>query len=59
MKQLEVDDKVTVKSELYLGRWVKPYCEGVVVRIDDNEGQPIYHVAIDGKQYSFVRSELT
>ena len=59
MKRLEVGDKVTVKSELYLGHWIKPLCEGVIARIGDSEGQTIYHVDIDGKQYSFVRSELT
>lgn len=58
MKILKVGDKVTVKSELYLGHWIKPFCEGVIVRIGDSAGQTIYHVDIDGKQYSFVRGEL-
>lgn len=58
MKTLKVGDKVTVRSELYLGQWIKPFCGGVIVRISDSEGQTIYHVDIDGKQYSFVRDEL-
>jgi hypothetical protein len=57
-KILSVGDTVTVKSELYLGHWIKPFCEGVIVRIGDSEGQTIYHVNIGGKQYSFVRGEL-
>jgi hypothetical protein len=57
-QELKVGDKVTVRSDLYLGKWIVAGGQGVIVRIGDNDGQPIYHVDIEGVQYSFVRSEL-
>ena len=58
MKALEVGDKVTVRSDIYLGHWVGAGKQGVIVRIGNSEGQAIYHVNIEGVQYSFVESEL-
>lgn len=62
MKKLKVGDKVTVRSDLYLGKWLVAGGHGVIVRIAEQVGfsfgQTIYHVDIEGVQYSFVRSEL-
>ena len=57
-KRLRVGDTVTVKSDLYLGHWLNAGRTGVIVRINSDSEQTIYHVNIDNKQYSFVRSEL-
>lgn len=56
--RLRVGDIVTVKSDLYLGHWLNAGRTGAIVRIDSDSEQTIYHVNIDNKQYSFVRSEL-
>ncbi len=53
-----VGERVTVRSDIYLGQWVGAGKQGVIVRIGDSEGQTIYHVDIEGIQYSFVGSEL-
>lgn len=53
-----VGDKVTVRSDIYLGQWVGAGKQGEIVRIGNSEGQTIYHVNIEGVQYSFVESEL-
>ena len=58
MKLLKVGDTVAVRRDICLGHWVEPGSNGIVVRIGNNEGQPIYHVKIEGVQYSFVRSDL-
>ena len=58
MKNLKVGDKVTIKSDLYLGQWLVAGGQGIIEYICDSEGQTIYHVNVEGKQYSFVRSEL-
>lgn len=58
IKNLKVGDKVAIRSDIYLGKWIVAGGQGTIVRIGDNGGQPIYHVNIEGVQYSFVRSEL-
>lgn len=58
MKKLSIGDTVTVRSNIYLGQWVGAGKKGVIARMGDNDGQSIYHVVIEGVQYSFVESEL-
>ena len=53
-----VGEKVTVRSDIYLGQWVGAGKQGVIVQIGNSDGQTIYHVNIKGIQYSFVESEL-
>jgi len=55
---LSVGDTVTVKSDIYLGRWVDAGRTGVIVRVAYDFEQTIYHVNVGGVQYSFVKSEL-
>lgn len=58
MKTLSVGDRVTVRSDIYLGQWLVAGGKGVIVRLGDNGGQTLYHVDIAGVQYTFTRGEL-
>lgn len=57
---MEIGDKVTVMTQLYLGRWISPGEQGVVSNIYVNlSGQQVYGLTMaDGKEYILALNEI-
>ena len=57
MKKTMVGNKIRIKSEIYLGRWLKPGEEGIIIAVPDAENK-YYKIRIDGLNYVCAGTEF-